>query len=123
MPTMPKSQRDQKRTLQVKSEATGYVAYFFRKDEQDPVVDSLRTMREDAGSPAINKIGLGCGVSPGTIKNWIDGKTRRPQFATINAAAGFFGYELVFQPKTRTGNGKKPAHAHAPLIIKSGVRR
>ncbi len=120
---MPKNQRgDVKRTLRAGVEATGYVAYFFRKDEQDPVVDTLRTLREDMGSPNNNKISEGSGVAAGTLANWWKGKTRRPQFATINAVAGMFGYEMVLRPKTGVIT-KKLVHAHAPEIIKKDGKR
>ncbi len=120
---MPKQQQSPvKRGLQVKGEATGYVGYFFRKDEQDPSVDSLRAMREEAGNPAINKISVGSGVSAGALKNWWDGKTRKPQFATISAAAAFFGYEVVFRQRSMSISPKKLIHARAPAILKKEDR-
>lgn len=39
------------------------------------------------------------GVSPTTLHNWKNKKTRSPQFATLNATALATGYELVLQKR------------------------
>ena len=75
----------------------GYSAYRFRKDEQDPIVDQLKTIFADA-SVTVNKAAEEAGVSPQTLSNWWNGKTRRPQFATCAAFARSRGYDFVLAP-------------------------
>jgi transcriptional regulator with XRE-family HTH domain len=50
--------------------------------EKDPIIDAMRTAFEDAGG-SYTKIKERSGVSSSTIYNWFNGKTRRPQFATV----------------------------------------
>lgn len=78
-----------------------YKAYPFL--DKDPVIDLLRTVKRDtemkdseiheAGGPAI-----------ATLRGWFDGKTRRPQFATVAAAASAMG--LTSLPLTSEGRQK-----------------
>jgi hypothetical protein len=65
-----------------------YHSYVFR--DKDPVIDYLRTAKAKAGVTD-GKIASDSGVSHGTLRNWFVGKTRRPQFATIVAAARGIG--------------------------------
>lgn len=75
----------------------GYAAYQFRKGEQDPIVDRLRTIFEDH-SGDVTKTAEASGVSTGTIHNWWNGKTKRPQFCTAAAVARSMGYDFVLAP-------------------------
>jgi len=62
-----------------------YKAYNFT--DKDPIIDKLRTLFQAA--KAHNKklsykvIAEQSGMSTTTMYNWFDGKTRRPQFATV----------------------------------------
>lgn len=80
-----------------------YTTYVFRSNEQDPVVDKLRTVYEDAGSPSLNKISGGTRLASGTMSNWGVGKakwkTRRPQHASCAAFLGYFGKEFAVVSK------------------------
>jgi len=64
--------------------------YMFR--DKDPAIDYLRTAKQRAGV-SDGKIASDSGVSPATLRNWFIGKTRRPQFATMVAAARGIGPE------------------------------
>ena len=72
-----------------------YRTYRFRG--QDPVVGQVKTMflGADIKRVELHKIS---GVSASTIGNWFNGTTRRPQFATINAAGRAMGHQLKWVP-------------------------
>ena len=78
-----------------KHKARGYLkpykSYSFR--DKDPCIDIIRTVVEDSGKSYV-KIHESSGVSVGTLSNWFGGKTRRPQFATVNAVALALGHEF-----------------------------
>jgi DNA-binding phage protein len=63
------------RTLRV------YASYNFI--DKDPIVDYARTRVFSNGGPS--RIATESGVSPTTLYGWFNGKTRRPQFATVAA--------------------------------------
>ncbi len=68
-----------------------YKTYLFR--DKDPVIDSLRDVVKKNGG--YGKVSTASGVSHGTLANWFDGPTRRPQFATVAAVARSMGNEGV----------------------------
>lgn len=81
-----------------------YTTYVFRAKEQDPVVDKLRTLYEEAGSPPLTRVSGGTRLSVSTLANWgvnrrTTWKTRKPQHATVAAFAGYFGKEFVLADK------------------------
>ena len=51
--------------------------------DKDPIVDYTRTRVYANGGPS--KVAKESGVAYGTLNNWYNGKTRRPQFATVAA--------------------------------------
>ncbi len=61
-----------------------YKSYSFVS--KDPIIDAFRTLREDPGLSFTEINGDG-GPPPGTMRSWEYGNVRRPQFATIWAAA------------------------------------
>ena len=61
-----------------------YKSYLFR--DKDPVIDALRTAVSDS-QKTYRKVHDDSGVSIGTLHNWFNGKTRRPQFTTVAAVA------------------------------------
>lgn len=77
----------------------------YRFIDHDPVLDLVRTMvhAEKVTQVEINKRSS---VSTATIGNWMNGKTRRPQFATIAAVIGALHGELSV--RDRTGNVVQP---------------
>lgn len=78
-----------------------YTTYSFV--DKDPVIDVLRTMKRDT-QMSDGEISERSNVSASTIKNWFGGKTKRPQFATVAAAANAMGYDSV--PLTADGRRK-----------------
>jgi DNA-binding phage protein len=67
------SRSDKKGSLKV------YKSYNFV--DKDPVIDYTRTRVFANGGPS--KIAKRSGVTAGTLYSWYNGKTRRPQFATV----------------------------------------
>lgn len=71
---------------------TPYKSYMFR--EKDPIIDKARTIVQDSGLTR-KEIHEKSGVSVGTMSNWFNGATRRPQFCTVAAVVGACGKRLV----------------------------
>lgn len=65
-----------------------YKAYVFK--DRDPIIDELATARADAGVSFVQTAAAG-GPSVTTLSNWERGKTKRPQFCTVAAAARTYG--------------------------------
>lgn len=66
-----------------------YKTYKFKG--QDPVLKDFRAfMTEEKFNP--KKISTKSNVSKTTIANWLNGKTKRPQFTTLEAASRAMGY-------------------------------
>lgn len=84
---MAKNGKDKKRGLQL------YRSYSFV--DKDPVIDRIRTIVQDEGL-SYGEIGTISGVSSGTLTNWFEGQTRRPQYATIAAVTYSLGYKQEF---------------------------
>lgn len=82
-----------------------YTTYRFRETEKDPIIDRVRTLMEDTGTSTMN-LSRGSNLSPTTVYNWLDGPTRRPQYASICAAIRAMGYDFAIVPAKRQGNGK-----------------
>lgn len=78
-----------------------YKAYPFT--EKDPIIDVLRTIKGDA-EMSDGQIAEAGGPTAGTLRNWFKGKTRRPQFATVAAAAVAMGKSSL--PLTAEGRKK-----------------
>lgn len=82
----------------------GFVRYStYNFVDKDPVIDVLRTMKKDADMTD-GEIAVASKVSRGTLKNWFGGKTKRPQFATVAAAAVAMGFDSV--PITSSARSK-----------------
>jgi hypothetical protein len=69
-----------------------YEAYYFRANEQDPIVDWLRSKKGDVRD---SKIEEGGGPKRGTLGNWWSGKTRKPQFTTVAATCVVLGITSI----------------------------
>lgn len=78
-----------------------YKAYPFV--DKDPVIDVLRTIKRDT-EMTDTEIRNGGGPTTATLRNWFKGKTRRPQFATVAAAAVAMGATSL--PLTAEGRKK-----------------
>jgi transcriptional regulator with XRE-family HTH domain len=69
--------------------------------DKDPVIDKMRSMVKKEGLK-YSRIQELSGVTPTTLYNWFDGKTRRPQYATVIAVARALGYKESFTRKDET---------------------
>ena len=78
-----------------------YKAYPFM--DKDPIIDVLRTAKRDA-EMTNRQITDGGGPTTSTLNSWFKGNTRRPQFATVAAAAVSMG--LTSLPLTSDGRQK-----------------
>jgi len=85
-----------------------YKSYVFT-DRKDPVIDQVRTAAKSRNADYAT-ISAESGVSATTVRNWFEGDTCRPQYATVAAVLGGLGYELVIREReTRV----VPIHARA----------
>lgn len=78
-----------------KATARGYLrpykSYVFRA--KDPIIDTVRTITQDSGL-TFKQIHEKSGVSTSTLYNWFHGRTRRPQFCTVEATGRACGKTL-----------------------------
>ncbi len=63
--------------------------------DKDPAIDVVRTMVQQSNKTYKN-IAENGGPTPTTLYNWFDGKTKRPQFCTLIAAARAVGGDIRF---------------------------
>jgi hypothetical protein len=109
-----------------------YKSYSFI--DKDPIIDEIRTKIQDSGA-TYKWISEGSGVNVATISNWLDGKTRKPQAATINAVLRSIGYKLeivrfgeqvkivpTFQPPKETSTKTSVRHVIQMNKIKRSHR-
>lgn len=73
-----------------------YKSYVFR--DKDPIIDKVRTAVQDSGK-TYKAVSEGSGVSTAAMSGWFNGKTRRPQFATVNAVLRAVGKTLEVRDK------------------------
>lgn len=73
-----------------------YKSYSFTN--QDPIIKEIKFIMHTEGL-SVSRISKASGVSNGTIRNWITGKTRRPQHASVMAALRGSGYDMVVKKK------------------------
>jgi|SRR5215467_286603 len=89
------------RTLQV------YKSYNFI--DKDPIIDELRNIVHGIRYSEIHEMS---GVSTAALHQWFHGKTKRPQFATVNAVARALGYEMRIMPR----NGQRAAQRRDKVL-------
>ena len=82
-----------------------YKSYSFT--EKDPIIDEVRTVFQDAG---VTKqwVEENSGVTAQTLHAWFDGKTRKPQAATINAVLRALGHKLGVVPLEAADKATRP---------------
>lgn len=84
--------------------ARGYLTYkAYPFTTKDPIIDVLRTIKRDTEMKD-SEITAAGGPTTSTLRNWFVGKTRRPQFATVAAAASAMGATTL--PLTSEGRAK-----------------
>ena len=77
--------------------AKGFTYKSYSFVDKDPIIDEVRTVFQDAG---VTKqwIEENSGVTAQTLHHWFEGKTRKPQAATINAVLRALGHKLGVVP-------------------------
>jgi len=70
-----------------------YTSYNFT--DKDPVIDKVRTLVNREGL-SYKEIHEKSGVTISTMYAWFEGKTRRPQYATVMAVVHALGYRTQF---------------------------
>ena len=63
--------------------------------DKDPAIDVIRTMVQQS-SKSYREIHEANGPTPSCLYAWFDGKTRRPQFATLMRATRAIGGDIQF---------------------------
>jgi|SRR6516164_756471 hypothetical protein len=64
--------------------------------EKDPIIDELRTIDQKEGL-SYREVHWLSGISENTMRNWFEGKTKRPQNASIEAFLRALGHKRVIQ--------------------------
>lgn len=90
-----------------------YKSYSFI--DKDPIIDEVRTMVNDSGAN-YKWIEEHSGVTSATLYNWFNGRTKKPQAATLNAVARCLGYKLGFVPHATA------VHIEPPMAQPVSVR-
>lgn len=78
-----------------------YKSYLFKT--KDPAIDRIRTVMQDhfgkrnLSAEDYAEVYEQGGPSAGCIKSWFEGKTKRPQNATLEAAGRAIGYHRVWR--------------------------
>jgi predicted transcriptional regulator len=93
-----------------------YKSYSFI--DKDPIIDEIRTKIQESGA-TYKWISEGSSVSTQTIRKWLDGETKKPQAATINAVLRAIGYKLEI---VRFGELVRLVPESKPLSTKHDVR-
>jgi transcriptional regulator with XRE-family HTH domain len=70
----------------------------YRFTGQDPIVEKVRSVFDDAGMKR-SAVSRDSGVASSTMASWFKRRTKRPQFASINAVLGALGKELTISNK------------------------
>src|SRR3954466_13343137 len=78
-----------------KKEKNGFIYRSYNFVDKDPVIDRMRTILKDEGL-SYSEVHVLSGISDATMRNWFDGGTRRPQYATVAAFTSSLGYESQF---------------------------
>lgn len=84
--------------------------------DKDPIIDRMRTLHEDSGR-TFREIRDDSGVSTSTMSAWFNGRTRRPQFATVSA------FILSVGARGVTFVGGKPNIVGGPVKIVRLVKK
>lgn len=89
-----------------------YRSYNFK--DKDPVIDRIRTIIQDEGL-SYTDIHIISGVSASTPKNWLEGETKRPQYATVAAITYALGYKTEFVKAKEIDYAKELAKAQKEI--------
>ena len=76
---------------------TGFTYKSYSFLDKDPIIDEVRGVFQTSGR-TYKSIETDSGVTSQTLHNWFDGKTRKPQAASLNAVLRAMGYKLGIVP-------------------------
>ena len=81
--------------------SSGFIKYkTYSFVDKDPIIDKTRTAVNDSGM-SIKEISDNSRVSTSCMNAWFNGRTKRPQFATVNAVLRAVGKTLVVSDKRK----------------------
>jgi hypothetical protein len=82
----------------------GFIVYgSYRFRDKDPAIDAIRTVMQDhfrkrnLSAEDYAEVKEQGGPSSSCVKSWFEGKTKRPQNATLEAAGRALGYHRVWR--------------------------
>ena len=78
-------------------EAKGFTYKSYSFLDKDPIIDEIRTIYQNSGMN-YQRVHENSGVATATLHAWFDGKTKKPQAATINAVLRSMGFKLGIVP-------------------------
>jgi hypothetical protein len=76
---------------------SGFTYKSYNFVDKDPMIDQVRTIIADSHM-TYKAISEASSVTAHTIRNWLDGSTKKPQAATFNAVLRACGYKLSIRP-------------------------
>jgi transcriptional regulator with XRE-family HTH domain len=80
---------------------TGFTYKSYSFVDKDPIIDQVRTIIQDSHM-LYKDIAEASGVGKETIRKWLDGGTKKPQAATLNAVLRACGHKLSIRPIAET---------------------
>ena len=92
--------------------AKGFTYKSYNFTEKDPIIDEIRGVVQTSGA-TYKHIEEQSGVCSATLHNWFDGKTRKPQAATINAVLRLAGLQARHRPMRSGPDRETPASGQA----------
>lgn len=101
--------------------AKGFTYKSYNFVEKDPIIDEVRTVFQDSGHTK-QWVEDESGVTSTTLHAWFEGKTRKPQAATINAVLRCLGWKLGIVPYEVVPMAKRPPAAASEPSVGHVVR-
>lgn len=87
--------------------------------EKDPIIFEIERLIDESGV-SFAHIERRSGVTPTTLRNWFQGKTKRPMHCTIRAVLRCIGYDYAIVKREPTSN---TATVQIPQPSKGGKLR
>jgi len=97
-----------------------YKSYNFT--DKDPIIDEVRGVFQTSGR-TYKSVEDDSGVTTQTLHAWFEGKTRKPQAATVNAVLRAMGYKLGIVPYEVVSILKPESARHAVQMAKIRAAR
>lgn len=95
----------------------------YRFIDKDPIIDVIRTAIQATGAK-IRQLSNNSGVAEITIRNWLEGDTRRPQRLTSEFVLRALGVETTYVwQDSGTQLGNRDIYASAIKITRNGLMK